>query len=101
MAAPVLAALLDDLNTPQAIAELHQLDDARPCLAALGFKGDLTDPRAGQVDRGRVEALVAQMCAARAAKDYPKSDAIRADLAAMGIAVKVNKDNTASWEVKR
>ena len=29
------------------------------------------------------------------------TDALRAELAAMGIAVKINKDGSVSWEVKR
>jgi cysteinyl-tRNA synthetase len=36
----------------------------------------------------RVEALVAQRAAARAAKDWPSSDRIRSELAALGVTVK-------------
>ena len=101
LAGPVEQALLDDLNTPQAIAEMHQLDDPRPSLAALGFKGNLADPRASLVDKAKVEGLVEAMCAARAKKDYESADSHRAELDAMGIAVKIAKDGSATWEVKR
>jgi cysteinyl-tRNA synthetase len=36
----------------------------------------------------RVEALIAQRAAARAAKDWPASDRIRDELAALGVTVK-------------
>jgi len=38
---------------------------------------------------------------ARKAKNWTESDRIRDELAAMGIAIKDNKDGTTSWEVKR
>ncbi|MDP4823937.1 MAG: cysteine--tRNA ligase [Aestuariivirgaceae bacterium] len=105
-AADVLAALRDDLNTPQAIAEMHQLDDARGSLAAMGFKGDLTDPRASKVDAAQVEAMIAARIAARDARDWAESDRIRDALVAMGIQLKDGKDPrtgelVTSWEVKR
>ena len=39
--------------------------------------------------------------AARASKNWAESDRIRDELAAMGIALKDNKDGTTTWEVKR
>ena len=39
--------------------------------------------------------------AARAAKNWAESDRIRDEFAAMGIALKDNKDGTTTWEVKR
>jgi cysteinyl-tRNA synthetase len=48
-----------------------------------------------------VEALIRQREAARAAKNWQESDRIRDELAAMGIALKDNKDGTTTWEVKR
>ena len=104
IAPTVLEALCDDLNTPKAIAELHALD--RPgrqmelgrTLSALGFSGDLGSP---DVDAARVDGLVAARIAARKAKNWAESDRIRDELAAMGIAIKDNKDGATSWEVKR
>ena len=108
IAAPVLDALSDDLNTPKAIAELHALD--RPgaqntlgeTLKALGFSGKLHSPSAETaVDEAAVNALIGARLAARQAKNWAESDRIRDELAAMGIAIKDNKDGTTSWEVKR
>ena len=39
--------------------------------------------------------------AARAAKNWAEFDRIRDELAAMGVALKDNKDSTTTWEVKR
>jgi len=45
--------------------------------------------------------MVATRLAARAAKNWAESDRIRDELAAMGVALKDNKDGTTTWEVKR
>ena len=46
-----------------------------------------------------VEALIAERGAARAMKDWAASDRTREALAAMGVAVKDNKDGTMTWTV--
>ena len=51
--------------------------------------------------RGRIENLIAARLEARKAKNWVESDRIRDELAAMGIAIKDNKDGTTTWEVKR
>jgi cysteinyl-tRNA synthetase len=109
----VLEALCDDLNTPQAMAELHALDsrgeDAVLAgnLRALGF---LRESRAAWENRRRaelaldvasVEALVASRRVARMNRNWTESDRIRDELAAAGVIVKDNKDGTTSWEVAR
>jgi cysteinyl-tRNA synthetase len=107
IAPEVLEPLLDDLNTPKAIAALHQLD--RPgvqrrlgnTLLALGFKGDIAPRAAAFVDTHRVIEMIDRRLAARRAKNWPESDRIRDELAAMGVAIKDNKDGTTSWEVRR
>jgi cysteinyl-tRNA synthetase len=48
-----------------------------------------------------VLALINVRLAARAAKNWQESDRIRDELAAMGIALKDNKDGTTTWEVRR
>jgi cysteinyl-tRNA synthetase len=104
--ASVEDALLDDLNTPEAINRLHELDksgDAAALISSLkvlGFSGNLADPRAARVEVKAVEALIEARNAARAAKNWKESDRIRAELAALGIALKDSKDGT-TWEVKR
>jgi cysteinyl-tRNA synthetase len=51
--------------------------------------------------RAEIEDFVARRAKARAAKDFAESDRIRDELAAMGIALKDNKDGTTTWEPKR
>ena len=104
----VREALMDDLNTPKAIAELHALDrpgaqnELGETLKALGFTGRLMSPAAElEVDQAAVNALIASRLVARKAKNWAESDRIRDELAAMGIAIKDNKDGTTSWEVRR
>jgi len=104
----VADALLDDLNTPKAIAELHALDrkgEHRALAAnlrALGF----TTPVVQQVTLApdvvaRVEPLIAARKAARAHKNWAESDRIRDELLALGVALKDNKDGTTTWEAAR
>jgi cysteinyl-tRNA synthetase len=114
----VLQPLTDDLNTPQAIAELHGLRNraangdhlARDELAAsLHFLGLLRESIAlwsarkrdsRQINAAQVESLIASRSAARKAKDWVASDRIRDELAAMGVVLKDSKDGT-TWEVAR
>jgi cysteinyl-tRNA synthetase len=90
----------------EAINRLHELhkagdfDSLTSTLSALGFAGDLSDPRACRVDKEAVEALIRARAAARAAKDWKESDRIRDELAAMHIVLNDSKDGT-TWEVKR
>jgi cysteinyl-tRNA synthetase len=110
----VLAALQDDLNTPQAIAEIHRLfDESRKGIAPANavranckFLGidldavDLDKMVLKEIDKARVETLVRERAAARKAKNFAESDRIRDELAAMGVAVKDSKDGT-TWEIAR
>lgn len=104
VAPAVLEALSDDLNTPQAITELHALHKSRsfealaPTLRALGFRRPASQIR---VDEGTVGKLVAARIAARKARDFKESDRIRDELVGMGVVLKDNKDGTTSWEVAR
>jgi cysteinyl-tRNA synthetase len=96
-------ALADDLNTPQAIAELHSLGSSgeaalAPTLRALGFSR--RPPPRVSVDEGKVTGLIAQRNAARKAKDFKESDRIRDELTAMGVVLKDSKDGT-TWEIAR
>ena len=110
------AALLDDLNTPGAIAELHRLADALAAadtpdqaarrkaeLLAAGdllgllqqdpiewFQGDTGDGAATEW----VEERIAERQAARKARDFARSDAIRDELAAAGIQLEDTAEGT-------
>jgi cysteinyl-tRNA synthetase len=100
-----VAALSDDLNTHAAFARLHHinkqkdLSSFKASLELIGFKLDL--PLHNTVDREMVVDLINDRLLARFKKDWKESDRIRDELAAMGIAIKDNKDGTTSWEVKR
>jgi len=108
----VLDALLDDLNTPRAIAEMHALKHAAGrkslagTLAFFGFRRDVLDEwrqaqaQAIAIPRDEIERLISARNAARAAKNWAESDRIRDELAAMGIQLTDSKDGT-TWEVAR
>jgi cysteinyl-tRNA synthetase len=102
--------LSDDLNTPQAIAAIHQLDDPAQLRAGARALGLLQQDAeawfrwtpagsAGPSD-AEIEAAIAARQAARKAKDFKESDRIRDELAAMGVIIKDSKDGT-TWEVAR
>jgi cysteinyl-tRNA synthetase len=111
----LLDALLDDLNTPAAIAHLHVLanrlrdgvdtvNTATQLLTDCLFMG--IDPyRFELVGRNRfdeawINEAIAARAAARKAKDFKESDRIRDELLAKGIVLKDGPTGT-TWEVKR
>ena len=100
-----LSAMFDDLNTPQAITELHLSgkDELAGALSLLGFsRQPLADPSL-RSDAEKAFDIVAQIDsrnAARKAKNFKESDRIRDELAAKGIVLKDGPGGT-SWEVKR
>jgi len=125
----VLDALSDDLNTPAALSELHRL--AHPAVmgqmvmglsemgqmeapeqfkASANLLGLLRQTRSArqaaalseaEIDPTQIDAIVAERSAARAARNWGESDRLRDQLAALGVAIKDNKDGTTTWEPKR
>jgi cysteinyl-tRNA synthetase len=115
-----MAALADDINTPKALAELHQVANAANKAAdpaerarlkgellgagallgllqqdpAAWLKGDVT----ADVDVAEVEGLIAARREARARKDWAESDRIRDALAARGILLE-DKAGQTTWRV--
>jgi cysteinyl-tRNA synthetase len=102
--ARVAAALDDDLNTPLALAALHEMlgalnkagtGEQAPLKGALVASGALMGllqdaPEAwlkggGAGEDADIDALVARRNAARAARDFAAADRIRAELALRGI----------------
>lgn len=107
----VIIALEDDMNTPEAIAGLHELRDIamqlegeprRRAAARLKAAGELMgflgcDPDAWfkwtppsentRLSTEEIEAMLAARAAARKAKDFKTSDRIRDELAAQGILI--------------
>ena len=118
--AAFLDALMDDLNTPRAMAELFALaktletatseGQRRAAKAALLGAGGLlgflqADPDAwfsGAADdelKAKVEALLAERVQARKAKDWPTADRIRDALNALGVVV-MDGPEGATWRLR-
>jgi cysteinyl-tRNA synthetase len=125
----VIDALSDDLNMPAALFELHRL--AHPAVAGIAIAGlseagQMEAPellkssanlmgllrqtrserqavalREAEIDATAIDAIVADRSAARAARNWAESDRLRDQLAALGVAIKDNKNGTTSWELKR
>jgi cysteinyl-tRNA synthetase len=107
-------ALLDDLNTPEALAALFTLisdinaQDDRVALtreerdAVLAFL-DMTNaifagwPRTVVAVDQAVEVLIEQRRVAKAAKNWAEADRVRDQLKAMGIVLEDRKDGTVGW----
>jgi cysteinyl-tRNA synthetase len=117
-----LAPLLDDLNTPAAMAELKRLagdlDAAvrkaapsapaikQDLMALAGVMGFLqAEPQVwfqGGADEGlkaQIDALIAARDAARVAKDWSEADRIRAELTALNVEV-MDGPAGATWRIK-
>ena len=92
-------ALFDDLNTPQAIAVMNQIStsstndaEEKKTLLAVGQVLGLLqqDPAVWlgyDADQSQFEKLLQERTAARAAKNFKRSDEIRDELAAQGYAI--------------
>lgn len=116
-----MEALLDDLNTPRALAVLFDLakqantatdmaEKARIKAALLGAGALIgllgQDPEAWfagggiapHIDAEEIEALIAARAAARKAKDFKESDRIRDELAGRGILIEDGPQGTL-WRV--
>jgi cysteinyl-tRNA synthetase len=114
---PVFKALLDDLNTPAAIAELHQLakalnkasesdnPGAKAALlaggAVLGVLGESPDEWLAKDDEGGlssddIDQLLVERADAKLNRDFTRADAIREELNAAGIIIE-DSASGATW----
>jgi cysteinyl-tRNA synthetase len=113
---PVLASLMDDLNTAEAIAGLHRIAerlnkaeiDGKPALkaellAAAELLGLLyQDPEAwfkraasdDEISDEKVDALVEERRQAKKNKDFARADAIREELRQQGIELEDTREGT-------
>jgi cysteinyl-tRNA synthetase len=121
--ADFVGALCDDLNTPNALTQLHRIAneirgpasglaqiELKRTLRASGILVGLMAqsrrkfmqayPRRAAVDEAKVVSLIEARKQARAAKNFQESDRIRDELAAMGVVLKDSKDGT-TWEIAR
>lgn len=117
-----LAAMLDDLNTPEAIAAVIEgfkllhgmrkqlneasaeqarvwISDVNALLGVVGHEQDMPDGPESDIDpeAADIDALVAERQAARAARDFERADEIRTQLTEMGIEVMDTADG-AIWK---
>ncbi|MFN3262096.1 MAG: cysteine--tRNA ligase [Pikeienuella sp.] len=95
----VLEALMDDLNTPAAFAEMHRLARAGEVEALAGAMAimGIEAPHAGKADGALVESLLARRAEARAARDFAAADMIRKGLDEAGIVVIDQKGGPSEW----
>lgn len=114
---PVFTALLDDLNTPAAIAELHQLAKAlnkaseseKPAAkaallaggAVLGILGESPEQWLARNDEGglssdAIDQLLVERAQAKSNRDFARADAIRDELKAAGIIIE-DSASGATW----
>ncbi len=118
LCADALDALADDLNTPKALAALHELrgeavKGSKPAAACLKASAQLMGllqyssaewsafrPASITIDESKVVSLIEARNAARKAKNFEESDRIRDELAKMGVVLNDTKDGT-TWEIAR
>ncbi len=114
-----MLALLDDLNTPVAISELHQLardlNKADPtekpiCKGKLLLAGEMLgllkqDPQSwfhkargdsDSISADEIDALIAKRAEAKKMKDFARADEIRQSLLEQGVVLEDSRDGT-TW----
>ena len=101
----ILNALLDDLNTPQSIHEMHQLfnnekfGELRNACTFFGFSSKVTQESALMPAHlsEKVDKLIEKRNKARMSKNFSLADKIREDLLSAGIIVKDSGQET-TWK---
>ncbi|MFV0474240.1 MAG: DALR domain-containing protein, partial [Pikeienuella sp.] len=93
----------DDLNTPQAIAEMHRMareGDAAGLAGAMALM-NLNAPtyEAGAGQGALIDALLARRAEAREARDFNRADEIRKGLDEAGVIVIDRKGEASEWRL--
>lgn len=129
--ADLAAAMREDLNTPRALAALHDGIRAVNRMIDVGYCGQAAKLASAIVDAGsvlgllqddpvavleqrrqdrasesgmdaaRVETLIRERAEARTTKDFARADEIRDELAASGIELKDSPGGPTTWTVRR
>ena len=104
----ILNALVDDLNTPQSIHEMHQLfnnekfDELRNACTFFGFSSKVKKEIAlipAELSE-KVDKLIEKRNNARMSKNFSLADKIREDLLSAGIIIKDGGQET-TWELSQ
>jgi len=105
----ILNALADDLNIPKAYAELHSLaasGNYSDLLASARFLGLMEKgfnqteqiQDLNELDKDKIESLLAERLDAKKNKDFAKADRIRKRIEEVGISIKDQPDKT-EWNL--
>ena len=105
VAEPIVEALADDINTPEALGRLMSLKDAKQIISSarlLGLKVSQEERFARSFlgmtgdDMARVDRRVNQRTEAKANRDFGEADRIRDELAAEGVVLEDGPSGT-TW----
>jgi len=120
----VIKSLCDDLNTPDVLTRLHalvgeirgpasglrQIELKRTLKASGALMGILGQterdyleghPLRPAIDESKVKNLIDARAHARKSKNFKQADAIREELANIGVEIEDHRDGTTSWKIKR
>jgi cysteinyl-tRNA synthetase len=119
LSAAALEALADDLNTPRALAALHDLrgeaaKGAAAAAASLKASAQLLGilqktqtewtafrPASLAIDEATVKSLIDARSRARQTRNFAEADRIRKELEAMGVELEDHKDGSTTWKLKK
>jgi len=91
--------MLDEFDTVMTLGLIPAAEKVRAAAASAEAVTETAAPAGVDADfAAKVEALIADRAAAKAAKDWGKADSIRDELTAMGVVLKDSKEGT-TWSL--